>query len=72
MLAANAMADETGPAAQHAHEHGGEDTEGQVTIQRGNGLGLVMISFSRLMASSRPTPPATMSVTSWCTLARPA
>ncbi len=43
-----------------------------VTIQRGNGLELWVMSSSRRTASSRPTPPETMSVTSWCTLAKPA
>ena len=43
-----------------------------VTIHRGNGLGLRVMSSSRRAASSRPTPPATMSVTSWCTCERPA
>ena len=43
-----------------------------VTIQRGNGLELRTMSSSRRTASSRPTPPATISVTSWCTWARPA
>ena len=72
MLTTKAMADDTGPPPRTPTKAAAKTPKATVTIQRGKGLGLVMASSRRRMASSRPTPPATMSVTSWWTLASPA
>jgi hypothetical protein len=71
-LEANATAEAPSPPPMTATNTAANTANATVTIHRGNGLGRRTISSSRRTASSRPTPPATISVTSWWTWASPA
>ena len=71
-LDTNATTEAPGPPPRTPTKTAENTPNATVTIHRGKGLALRVISSSRRTASSRPTPPATMSVTSWCTLESPA